>query len=140
MILILAAVLLSPLPQTHQTSTAENLTPQQVKSLEVSAKTARDHERLAAYYRSQLEQAQKNLADAQELLKKWEPAERASKTPDPYPHARRLVSEYSAQVEKYSKLADLHEKKARAIEADQDPEKIKVPEAKSPLVGSGPPR
>ena len=71
--------------QSH--AAGETLTAQQAKQLEKSAKTAGDHERLAAYYQGQLQEAQKNLADAQELEKKWGPTERASKTPDPYPHA-----------------------------------------------------
>lgn len=98
-------------------SAGETLTAQQAKQLEKSAKTAADHERLAAYYEGQLQQAQKNLADAQELEKQWGPAERASKTPDPYPHARRLVREYSDQVAKYSRLAAEHKKTGQAIEA-----------------------
>jgi Skp family chaperone for outer membrane proteins len=106
---------------TTQAPSGEVLTPSAVRELERSAKTASDHERLADYYRSQAQQAQKNLADAEELLKKWGPAERASKVPDPYPHARRLVSEYSAQAEKYSKLAANHEKAARKLEAGGNP-------------------
>jgi hypothetical protein len=106
---------------TAQAPAGEVLTPSAVRELEKSAKTASDHERLAAYYRSQAQQAQKNLGDAEELLKKWGPTERASKTPDPYPHARRLVSEYSAQVGKYSKLAANHERAARKLEAGSNP-------------------
>lgn len=94
----------------------EALTGVQAKELEKSAKTAADHERLAAYYHAQLAQAQKNLADAQELEKEWGPAERSSKVPDPYPHARRLVREYSAEVEKDSKLVARHQKMAQTIE------------------------
>jgi hypothetical protein len=95
----------------------ETLTAQQAKQLERSAKTAADHERLAAYYQSQLQQAQKNLADAQKLEEQWGATERASKTPDPYPHARRLVREYSDQVAKYSKLAANQSKIGEAMEA-----------------------
>lgn len=94
---------------------AEALTAVQAKHLEKSAKTAEDHQRLAAYYQTQLQQAQKNLADAQQLEKKWGPAERASKVPDPYPHARRMVRDYSAQVAKYTKLTVSHRKSAQAI-------------------------
>jgi hypothetical protein len=98
-------------------SAGETLSAEKVKQLEKSAKTAADHERLAAYYESQLQQAQKNLADAQELEKKWGPIERTSKTPDPYPHSRRLVRQYSAEVAKYSQLAASHHKLAQSIEA-----------------------
>jgi hypothetical protein len=47
--------------------------------LEKSAKTVADHERLVAYYRSKAEQAQESLDDAEDLLKKWGPIEKASK-------------------------------------------------------------
>lgn len=117
----LAMIVVAGLPlhlkATTQAPSGEVLTPSAVRELEKSAQTASDHERLAAYYRSQAQIAQKNLADAEELLKKWGPIERASKTPDPYPHARRLVSEYSAQVEKYSKLAAKHDSAAQKLEA-----------------------
>ena len=120
----LAMIVVAGLPlhlkATTQAPAGEVLTPSAVRELEKSAKTASDHERLAAYYRSQAQIAQKNLDDAEELLKKWGPMERASKTPDPYPHARRLVSEYSAQVEKYSKLAANHERVAQKLEAGAD--------------------
>ncbi len=117
----LAMIVVAGLPlhlkATPQAPSSEALTPSAVRELEKSAQTASDHERLAAYYRSQAQIAQKNLADAEELQKKWAPVERASKTPDPYPHARRLVSEYSAQVEKYSKLAANHDRAAQKLQA-----------------------
>jgi hypothetical protein len=117
----LAMIVVAGLPlhlkATAQAPSGEVLTPSAVRELEKSAQTASDHERLAAYYRSQAQIAQKNLDDAEELQKKWAPVERASKTPDPYPHARRLVSEYSAQVEKYSKLAANHDRAAQKLEA-----------------------
>ena len=71
-----------------QAALGQVLTPNALRELEKSAKSAADHERLAAYYRSQAQIAQENLDDAEELLKKWGPIEKASKTPDPYPHAR----------------------------------------------------
>ena len=104
-----------------QAASGQVLTPNALRELEKSAKSAADHERLAAYYRSQAQIARENLDDAEELLKKWGPIEKASKTPDPYPHARRLVSEYSEQVEKYSKLAAKHENTARKLEAGSNP-------------------
>jgi len=90
-------------------SSGEPLTPKEVRQLEKTAITAADHRQMAAYYQFQAQQSQKKLADAEELLKKWYPLERASKVPDPYPHSIRLVNEYSAQVQKYSRLAEDHE-------------------------------
>ena len=119
--LIFVAGMPLQLKATAQAPPGEVLTPNALRELEKSAKTASDHERLAAYYRSQAQLAQKNLDDAEELQKKWGPIEKASKTPDPYPHARRLVSEYSAQVEKYSKLAAKHEKAAQKLDAGNNP-------------------
>ena len=97
-------------------SSGEPLTAKEVRQLEKTAINAADHRRLAAYYQVQAEQADKKLADAQELERKWGPMERASKTPDPYPHARRLVNEYTAQVQKYSRLAADHEWMAEKYE------------------------
>lgn len=94
-----------PNAQTSPNASGAPLTAKQARQLEKTAVTAEDHERLAAYYQVQAEQAKKNLAAAEELEQKWGPMERASKTPDPYPHARRLVAEYSADVQKYSQLA-----------------------------------
>lgn len=115
-------------PQVPRDSSGEPLTAKEVRQLEKTAVTAADHRQLAAYYRFQAQQSQKKLADAEELLKKWYPMERASKVPDPYPHSIRLVNEYSAQVEKYSKLAAKHELEAGQLEArtrsvSSDPEK-----------------
>ena len=90
-------------------SSGEPLTAKEVRQLEKTAITASDHKQLAAYYQFQARQAEKNLTDAEELEKKWGPMERASKVPDPYPHARRLVNEYSAQLQKYSRLAADHQ-------------------------------
>ena len=94
---------------TAQDASHEVLNAKQLRELEKSAVTAADHQRLAAYYQSQALQAQKKLTDAEELEKKWWRMERASKVPDPYPHARRLVAEYSAEVQKYSRLAEDHQ-------------------------------
>jgi hypothetical protein len=95
--------------QAPRDASGEPLTVKEVRQLEKTAVTAEDHDRLAAYYQVQAEQAEKNLANAQELERQWGPMERASKTPDPYPHARRLVAEYSAEVQKYSRLSADHQ-------------------------------
>ena len=97
------------LKATAQAPSGEVLSKKALHELERSATTASDHERLAAYYQSQAQKAQQNLADAEELEKKWGPMESASKVPDPYPHARRLVLEYTAEVQKYSRLAADHQ-------------------------------
>jgi hypothetical protein len=95
--------------QAPRDGSGETLTAKAVQQLEKTAVNAEDHQRLAAYYQVQAEQAEKKLANAQELEKQWGPMERASKTPDPYPHARRLVAEYSAEVQKYSRLSADHQ-------------------------------
>lgn len=99
------------LAATQQAPAAESeqLSAKQVSEMEKTAVTAVDHERLAAYYQSRALEAEKNLEAAQALEQQWGAAERASKTPDPYPHARRLVAEYSEQVRKYAHLAADHE-------------------------------
>jgi hypothetical protein len=106
-------------PQAPTDSTGEPLTAKQVRQLEKSAVTAVDHRQLAAYYQFQAQEAAKKLADATELEKKWGASERATKTPDPYPHSRRLVSEYTAQLQKYSRLAEDHQWMAEKYEIAQ---------------------
>jgi hypothetical protein len=95
--------------QAPRDASGETLTAKAVQQLEKTAVNAEDHQRLAAYYQAQAGQAQKKLAAAQELERQWGPMERASKTPDPYPHAKRLVAEYSAEVQKYSRLSADHQ-------------------------------
>jgi hypothetical protein len=95
--------------QAPRDASGEALTAKAVQQLEKTAVNAEDHQRLAAYYQLQAEQAQKKLAAAQELERQWGPMERASKTPDPYPHAKRLVAEYTAEAQKYSRLAADHQ-------------------------------
>jgi hypothetical protein len=107
---------LRAMPQAPTDSSGEPLTAKEVRQLEKTAITAGDHRQLAAYYQFQAQEAQKKLTDAEELEKQWGPMERATKTPDPYPHARRLVNEYSAQVQKYSRLAADHQWMAEKIE------------------------
>src|SRR5580692_4093042 len=114
--LIFIATVPLHLKATAQDASHEVLNAKQLRELEKSAVTAADHQRLAAYYQSQAEQSEKKLADAQELQKKWGAEERASKVPDPYPHSRRLVAEYSAQVQKYSRLAEDHQWMAEKYE------------------------
>ena len=99
-----------------QDTKGEALSAKQVRELEKSAVTAGDHHRLAAYYQAQALVAQKNLLDAQELYKKWGQSERASKVPDPYPHSQRLIQEYSAQLEKFSRLSADHDWIATKLE------------------------
>jgi hypothetical protein len=100
---------LHAMPQAPTDASGEPLTAKEVRQLEKTAITAADHRQLAAYYQFQAQEAGKKLADATELEKKWGASERATKTPDPYPHARRFVNEYTAQVQKYSRLAEDHE-------------------------------
>ena len=100
-------------------SSGEPLTAKEVRQLEKTAITSADHRQLAAYYQYQAQQSQKKLTDAEELLKKWYPLERASKVPDPYPHSIRLTNEYSAQVQKYSRLAENHEWMAEKYDVAQ---------------------
>ena len=103
------SVHLQAVPQATQEASGETLSAKEVRQMEKTAVTASDHERLAAYYQAQAQAAEKKLQEAQELLKKWGPVEEASKTPDPYPHARRMVWEYSADFQKYSRLAADHQ-------------------------------
>jgi len=109
LLLIAGAPLVAATQQAPAQTESEQLTAKQVRDMEKTAITAADHERLAGYYQSKAVEAEKNLEAAQALEQQWGAAERASKTPDPYPHAKRLVAEYSEQVRKYAHLAADHE-------------------------------
>ena len=110
----------------------------QVKELEKSAITAADHRRLAAYYQAQADITAKKLADAHWLDDEWAGVNRWSKQPDPYPHTKRLIGEYSDQLVKYHELADNHLWEAIKIEAYE--KYGKPPASNESGFSAGPPR
>ena len=118
----LAMIVVAGLPlhlkATPQAPSSEALTPSAVRELEKSAQTASDHETtcglLSVSGSDRAEKPGRCRRTAEEMGSRGNAPRRP---PDPYPHARRLVSEYSAQVEKYSKLAANHDRAAQKLQA-----------------------
>ncbi len=104
---------LGAVPQTS----SQPLTAKEVLKAEKDAKTARDHLRLAAYYQSEAEQAQKKLADAEDSMKHYSWMETWTKVPNPYSSSRTQADAYRAQMEKAAKLASDHQQMAKSLQA-----------------------
>jgi len=99
--------------------TIEPLTAREVQKAEKGAKTAADHLRLAAYYRSEALQMQKKLADAEDTMKHWSWMETWTKMPNPYWSAKTQAGVYRAKMENATKLAADHERMAASLRASR---------------------
>jgi len=97
--------------------TTEPLTAREVRKAEARARTAADHLRLAAWYRSEARQAQANLAEQEALVRSLsrspELATR-SKTPNPLWNAQAWARIYREKLQKANKRAAEHERVAAA--------------------------
>ncbi len=100
-----------------QSVSAEPLTAKQLQKAEAQARTAADHLRLAAYYRSDGRQTQVKLADAEEQMKHYSSMADSTKVPNAYTSSRSLVESYRARVDKDTELAANHEKMAQSLQA-----------------------
>ncbi|MGA2715438.1 MAG: hypothetical protein ABSG41_20250 [Bryobacteraceae bacterium] len=98
-------------------SSSEALTTKEVRRAEREARTAADHLRLAAYYRSKARQAQANLTEEEEQMKYWGWMADRTKIPNPYWSARALTGMYRADLKKALKLAADHQRIAESLEA-----------------------
>jgi len=98
---------------------SEPLTAREVQKAEKEAKTAADHLRLAAYYRSEAQQVQKKLADSEDSMKHWSWMETWTKTPNPYWSAKTQADGYRAKLENANKLAADHERMAASLQASR---------------------
>jgi hypothetical protein len=100
-----------------QSVSGEPLTAKQVRKAEAEAKTAADHLRLAAYYRSDAQHTQVKLNDAEEQMKRYNFWATSTKVPNGYTSSKSLVDSYRARVNKDTELAANHEKMAEALQA-----------------------
>lgn len=97
--------------------TTEPLTAREVRKAEALARTAADHLRLAAWYRSEARQAQANLAEQQALvnsLSRSPELATRSKTPNPLWNAQAWARIYREKLQKATKRAAEHERLAAA--------------------------
>jgi len=98
---------------------SEPLTAREVQKAEKEAKTAADHLRLAAYYRSEAQQAQSKLVDAEDTMKHWSYMENWTKLPNAYSTSKSQADAYRAKYENATKLAADHEKMAQSLQASR---------------------
>lgn len=104
-------------------SSGQLLSASDVHKAEAGAKTASDHLRLAAYYRSKAERTRTKLAGEEDLVKYWskQPGMAGrTKVPNPYASALTLAERYRAELQKVSKLADDHQKIAESSQAAEN--------------------
>ena len=93
------------------------LTAKEAHQLERTANTAVDHARLADFYRLQAHHTEQKLAGAKEQMRRASWLESSTKVPNAYTIARNNVDRYSAELEKYSKLALAHDNSAKFLQA-----------------------
>jgi hypothetical protein len=117
-LVILAASLPMQLGAAPQ-KTIEPLTARQVQQAEKAAKTKADHLRLAAYYRSEAQQAQSKMVDAEDTMKHWSFMEHWTKLPNAYSSSKTEADVYRAKFEKATQLAIDHEKMAQSLQASR---------------------
>lgn len=99
-----------------------NLSKKEVKTLIANAKTARDHERLAAYYRSQEQFAKAKGNEHQEMLRRYQEdplSHPLTKWPTPEYHCSALVRIFGAQARHDATLAERQEKMAASLKAQK---------------------
>jgi hypothetical protein len=96
---------------------AETVTDANVAELTATAKTAADHEAIAAYYQAEAKEA---LAQAERHEKMGRRGTRGAPGKQVFdamkPHCERLVKSYQAAAESYEALAKLHEQQAKESE------------------------
>jgi hypothetical protein len=100
---------------------SEPLSAKEVRKAEAQAKTAADHLRLAAWYRSEASQTQLELTEEENLANYWgqkpEVVDR-TKIPNPYWNARAWVRIYGEKLDRVTKLAANHERIGESLEAN----------------------
>ena len=83
-----------------------------------NAKTPPDHERLAAYYRSQEQLAKENQAEHEEMLRRYHEnplSHRFTKSPSPDDHCRALIRIFGDEARPGAALAAYDEKIAKDL-------------------------
>ncbi len=92
-----------------------NLSKKEVKTLIADAKTPQDHERLAAYYRSQEQLAKAKQAEHEEMLRRYHEnplSHQLTKWPSPEYHCSTLIRIFGAQAQRDAILAQRQEEMA----------------------------
>lgn len=104
----------SPSPGASQSKLNKN----ELKTLIANAKTPQDHERLAAYYRSQEQLAKSGVAEHEQMLQRYHEnplSHRFTKTPSPDDHCRTMIRLFGDKARHFSALAQYHERLAEDL-------------------------
>jgi hypothetical protein len=99
-----------------------SLNKKELNALIVSAKTPQDHERLAAYYRSEEQSAKGKQAEHEEMLRRYRNnplSHRFTKVPSPEDHCRTLIRIFGDEAHQDAALAEYHEKIAASLSKKQ---------------------
>lgn len=97
------------------TSPAEKLTRKELKALLAAANTPADHQRIAAYYRSEAERSIARQQEHEEELAEYyrNPLRFPGKYPTKGDHCRSLAGYYRLATERAISLAQMHERLAQ---------------------------
>jgi type III secretory pathway component EscR len=106
--LLLALFLTAP-----RVASAATVTDANVAELTATAKTAADHEALAAYYRKEAKEASANAEFHENMLQRWNAAPGKQSFNAMKPHCQRLIDAYQEAAESYEALAKLHTQLAK---------------------------
>jgi hypothetical protein len=101
-------------PAAHQ----QNPTRKELKALIASAKTASDHEQIAAYYHAKARQLEVKYREHEEDLAEYyrNPSRYPSKYPTMGDHCRGLARYYKMAADRATTLAEMHEKLAQEVQ------------------------
>lgn len=94
---------------------AETVTDANVAELTATAKTAADHEAIAAYYREEAKQASANAESHKRMLRRWDTSAPGKQSFNAMkPHCEKLIEAYQEEAaESYEALAKLHTQLAK---------------------------
>jgi hypothetical protein len=111
-VLFLATSVLSVAAQDHAMNMKEHqLTQKEVKALIVSAKTAGDHMKLAAYFRGEAQREEAKAKYHEEMGKLY--ASSSNEKHDMVAHCKHFADEARKAAEDANRMADEHEKMAK---------------------------
>jgi len=91
---------------------SESPSPKEMRHAEAEARTPEEHRRLAAYYSARARQAQADLAEAEDDMRRWASMETRTKIPNPYWSARARAGMYRADLQKWRQRAAVHQRLA----------------------------
>lgn len=117
MVAALGAILLIQALSAARLSAAEHrLTKAQLDYLIAHAKTPQDHEKLAAYYRRQAQQADLMVAEHKKMLAAYREnplSHKPMKWPTPDGYCENLIRIYGEEAKQFTALAQYHERVAK---------------------------